>query len=92
MNDKAKPIDFELMKQAGLGDIDLSKLLGVSKAAVNHWRTGKAAPHVLRVPKIVKLTSLVQLAVADGKLPVAISSPATRIEEVRKLLLTYAAK
>lgn len=82
-------IDFEVLKTAKVSDIDLAGLVGVSKAAANHWRTGRSNIHPLRLPKVKRIVELVRLATADGKLPIATMSPTERLAELRTVLKQY---
>lgn len=86
-------IDYELLKSAGVGDIDFAALVGVSKPAANFWRTGKSSPHPLRMPKIEQRLALIRMAYDDGKLPLPpIGNPEERLIQLKTVLKQYVNK
>ena len=62
---------FAPAKDAGLRQVELAKIAGVSRLTACNWMNGKGQPHALHRAKIVGLMDQVHECLQRGTLPVS---------------------
>lgn len=80
-------MDFSIIERAGLKQIDLAELTGVTRATAGLWVKGKIKPgkNMRHYDLVVKTLEVVGRAVEQGKLPRPNMDMAARRKIVAKL-------
>lgn len=63
-------MDFHILKQAGIGPTDISRMVGVSRVTASGWLNNKFSPSRLLEDRLQKFIDVVKLALEAGELPV----------------------
>jgi hypothetical protein len=74
-----------ILRSAGLGATDVSKLLGVNRITVCNWFSGRSSPHSMIQDKVTALVNMSAGLLNDGKLPLKGVPRAGRSEKLKKL-------
>lgn len=79
-------MDFTVLKRAGVPQEFFGGLLKVSTPAVNKWVKGGNV-HPARVTAVSKMLSVLETALAEGRLPVHADTREERIAGLKKIIL-----
>lgn len=60
---------MDALKNAGLTQVELAELFGVSRITINAWLKGRFNPHPLHRDRVNALTQRIERAVSQGHLP-----------------------
>jgi len=83
-------IDFSIIKQAGITQMEFSGLAGVSRTTANMWVSG-GQPHRFLRPKVAAVVTALTLAVKNELLPLP-KDDVERLTRIRHALREAAKK
>lgn len=79
-------MDFSLIDRAGVSQGQFAQLVGVSRITVNTWVKARFKPRGSIRVRVIKLLSLLEAAITDGRLPVPVSDRRAETEAVLNAL------
>ena len=91
MKQKPKPRIAYLREKAGLTQLELSRLVGVTESTIQNWESGRTgADHIQRIAKFCKALNcrVEDLIESESDSPEEVSSKPASLEEIHNLLGT----
>lgn len=80
-------MDLSPFTRAGLKQVEISQLVGVTQTTVGLWMRGQRQPHFLLEESIGPILKAVRQAVEDGELPLPSTVPREmRFKKIQKVL------
>jgi hypothetical protein len=76
---------FKTLKKAGLSIDEGAFILGVSRAAVFNWKSGRSKPHKLLQGRLVKFEHMLESLLKQNKLPLPAADADARKGKIEKL-------
>lgn len=74
-----------ILRSAGLGATDISRLLGLNRTTVSLWLSRKSRPHSLLEDKVTAFVRMSEELMAAGKLPLRGVPRSIRKDRLEKL-------
>ena len=71
-------------ERMGLNQIELGRMVGVSKQCISGWETGRRTPDVIVLNKLAKLFGVSIISLFDNK-HVGLNTPVKEVQEVPNL-------
>ncbi|MGB3756448.1 MAG: helix-turn-helix transcriptional regulator [Rivularia sp. (in: cyanobacteria)] len=94
MKQKPKPRIAFLREKAGLTQLELSRLVGVTESTIQNWESGRTGTdHIQRIIKFCKalnckVEDLIELNESQSELPQEASTKPASLQEIQNLLGT----
>lgn len=79
-------LDFSMVQASGLTQVELAKVLGVSRTTVNLWFNGKMNPHRLHAEHVERRMELLSAALRKNLIPKQTGRRKPRHAEIEKAL------
>ena len=74
----------EKRKEKGISQVELARLMNVTKQAVSKWETGKSMPDMALLPKLAEVLGVSVDEILTGKEPVRQAEPARQVQPVEQ--------
>lgn len=75
-------MDFNVIRQAGITQLQFGALVGVSRLTVSTWVHGYAKPRAALRPRVAKIVAALDTAVRRGELPLEEPDRDARLREL----------
>lgn len=79
-------MNFQFAIKAGLTQVELAKVLGVSRVTVNHWVNGKMNPHRYIRDDVAHKLCLLQMAIEEGLIPARRNNKGPRHDQIERAI------